>query len=110
MPSRVKADSVTAPVIEIRCNDCNVSHPVGTKRCIHCGRKLGRTPQFGMVAAPTGPTQTAPQPVFEDAFEPATEEEEEEGQGPGLRLRLITGGIWVLLALIGSIYQTCQAH
>ncbi len=28
---------------EVYCYDCHVTFPVGTRRCVHCGRRLERT-------------------------------------------------------------------
>ena len=34
------------PAYEVRCAQCDVSFPVGTKVCIHCGGRTGKSSQF----------------------------------------------------------------
>ena len=39
--SIMQAEKHTTPY-EVLCHHCNVTFPVGTKRCVHCGGRLGR--------------------------------------------------------------------
>ena len=81
-----------AHLYEVRCASCNVSFPPGTRRCIHCGGRIGR--QLRVEAG-------LPLPVEEG------EEPEEEMPG-GSAAR---AGIWAVTAIIamaGSLFRMCQ--
>ncbi len=86
-----RAQSTTA--FEVRCPDCRVSFPVGTRRCIHCGERLGRRLQLGTAPGPGG-------------IEPMPAEEPEEEARPR-RLTRGIGGLWLFLALAGALYRAC---
>jgi hypothetical protein len=95
---------------EVRCHDCDVSYPVGTKRCIYCGARPSVSPQ---------PRSTMTiQDYFEVGETPAEEEshkgskrsirdEEEEGTPPGMLARMLGGLAWVLLFAAISAYRAC---
>ena len=79
---------------EVRCESCQTTFPVGTRRCVHCGSRLGRRPR------PVGPRG----PFMEGAYE--AEEESEESGGSVIRAAL-----WALsvgLAILGSMFRVCQ--
>ncbi len=75
---------------EVRCSQCRVSFPLGTRRCMYCGEKIGQS-----AAAP------------ELASLPSEEGEEETSSGRSA-LRVGSGVVWVLLALFGSLYRVCM--
>lgn len=78
---------------EIRCENCDVSFPQETKRCLHCGASLG------------GRTRSAP------SFLPGLLEEEQapadEPESRGLFRFGMSGAMWVLLALSATCYRAC---
>ena len=88
------------PSFQVYCHSCNVTFPVGTRRCIHCGG-----------ATTTQETAARLQALRELPFEfepadgpPMEEEPEQESPrrgGRGLAL------MWLLLAVAASIYRTC---
>ena len=86
-------ENVEASNYEIRCYHCNTSFAPGTRSCVHCGRRLGRTP----------PLEVAFGPEFAQAPGGA-----EDGE---LRSSPARGVIWVvsaLVALAGSMLRMCQ--
>ena len=86
------------PTYEVRCPRCDVTFPLGTRRCIYCGGPTGPAEASGLRAAmrslPAGP-------------EPA-EEEEMEARPRGLLGRGVAV-LWLLAALAISIYRACAA-
>ena len=66
---------------EVYCHHCQASFAVGTKRCLHCGRRLGA--RGG--ASPEG-VMVEPQDLV-------------EGAEPALGRRLGGMSLWVLLAI-----------
>lgn len=79
---------------EVYCHNCRVSFPVGTRRCIHCGGRIGQR----RLAAVPGPIQTQPQPEIGD--------EEAIGE-PSIGRRLGTLSLWMLVAIGAAIYRAC---
>ncbi len=77
---------------EVRCPRCRVSYPIGTRTCLHCGSRI-RSEEAASSAPVPG---VAP-----------TEQAEEEVEARKSPLRLITGLVWVGLALAGSLYRAC---
>ncbi len=88
---------------EVRCPRCRVSFPLGTRSCLHCGgrtRKATSPPQMLEMAVSTA--EEAPLPPVEGA----DEREESVRQSP---FRMVTGFIWLALAVAGSMYRLCAA-
>ncbi len=80
-----------AHVYEVRCQSCNTSFPPGTRRCIHCGERIGRQ----------RPVEAGLPIPFEGG-----EPEEELSGGSAART-----GLWVataLIAMAGSFFRMCQ--
>ncbi|MDP6980497.1 MAG: hypothetical protein QF570_18170 [Myxococcota bacterium] len=129
MPRRRKPERGAAPPqpeasareYEVRCHACDVSFPVGTKRCMYCGDRLGQRPLFAppIHAEPFedfGPlgdfaphpevresepqTRTSPQPFGEP-------DDEEAEPTRGTFVRLLGSLSWVLVFLAITIYQAC---
>lgn len=86
-----------SPEVEVRCPTCNVSFPLGTRRCLHCG---GPT-VAASVAAQVRSSRRTPM----GAAMPEDEAEDEQVQlrrGP----RTLTV-LWILAALAASLYHSC---
>lgn len=99
---------------EVRCHSCNVSYPVGTKRCMYCGEKPSAGPpqvdlldlreveeRAGAVVAERTASRR-PQPA---------EAENEEEAGLSLRQalpRVAMSLVWVVLLVVISIYRVCS--
>ena len=84
-------ETVEATKYEIRCYRCDTSFAPGTRQCVHCGHRLGRTP---------------PLEVFGPELQTPGGEEELE-----LRTTPARGVIWIvsaLVALAGSMLRMCQ--
>jgi hypothetical protein len=78
---------------EVHCAHCNVTFPVGTRRCVHCGgrisRERGRLPDsqvsFGEGAGPPADESRRMSPFSPVAL------------------------IWVLIFVAGTIYRACSS-
>ena len=90
---------IQGPAVEVRCDDCNVSFPPGTKRCIHCGEKIG-----GLLFVPVENEEGIP--VLESAD---LEDAEVEPRG-GRVMRVGFTVFWLLLALISAAARSCQGQ
>jgi hypothetical protein len=78
---------------EVYCYECRVTFPVGTRRCVHCGRPIG-----------AGPLRGAP-PVIPGIDAEGPEEPELPGQ---ISARKVGGmSLWVLLALGAALFRFC---
>ncbi len=84
-------------IYEIYCYQCNVTAPVGTPRCIHCGMRLSRTqnPQRAALATLIGAEITE-----------ADEEREELPASIGSVAPKIA--MWILLLIGGFFYRFCN--
>jgi hypothetical protein len=91
-PGSVQSDP-NRVAYEVVCPACRVTFPVGTRRCIHCGGRVGP-------AATAGPPIELP-PPGEDA-------EVGDVMRPRIRTLSPMTVIWILLLLAGSLYRTCH--
>jgi hypothetical protein len=76
---------------EVRCLGCNVSFPPGTRRCLHCGERIGR-----------------PAPVETGLPVPLQAGEAEEEMAGGSAARTALWAVTALIAMAGSLFRTCQ--
>lgn len=83
-----KAQASQAPY-EVYCNRCRVTHPVGSKRCLHCGGPLTPHRSGQLLEVP---------PTAEEVVE-----EEMPGRSGFSPLTLI----WVVLLIAGYLYRAC---
>jgi hypothetical protein len=96
---------------EVRCHVCDVSFPMGTKRCLYCGARP--------TAAHRSEAKTSIENFFESAI-PANEAsemfdmpgetdapEEEQKSVPGMLSRMMGGLTWLLLLGALSVYRAC---
>ena len=112
---------------EVRCENCEVSFPPGTKQCLHCKARLdGRLRQAppvvtmrGQTARPSGdPFASLDQspgrrnPLFRelsDLPEPGSDSsEEKEGSPVRTALRLGVNALWILGAIVITALQMCR--
>jgi hypothetical protein len=89
-------------VYEVRCDHCDVSFPPGTKRCIHCGERIGR-PRLLPGAGESMPSFEGGEP-----FPEAHDADEAEGQSSGRFLRIGFTLVWLLLAFASAAVRACQ--
>ena len=80
---------------QVYCDRCNVTAPVGTRRCIHCG---GRLP------GARGAQRTALTELFKPEF---IETNEEEEFTPSIRSAGPKVAMWILLLIGGFLYRLC---
>jgi hypothetical protein len=101
---------------EVRCHHCDVSFPVGTKRCIHCGEKPTAEPpptqfrEHGWNELLSQESEAAPGEL-PSRMEPQRELEEETEPEGGLRQtlpRVAMSLVWVVLLVVVSIYRACS--
>jgi len=100
---------------EVRCPSCNVSFPVGTRRCVHCGGRTGES----LGARVSGLRSSQPElveepprswsPIDYDGGEsPLDEVDEEAGDPRGSILRRSFTLIWVVLLIGISVIRACM--
>jgi hypothetical protein len=103
---------------EVRCPRCNVTFPVGTKRCLHCGGGTG--PSRSASTRATWDDQAGRFVVRDDVedvsgrrpilqprpFDAEPEEMEEGGRGGLLRAGITL--VWILLAVGFSLMRACS--
>ena len=89
------AHVLESPSIEVRCPSCDVSYPVGQRRCIHCGGRLGRQVD----------------PEVASALGDIDQEVEQDAQGTGRRLlRSSFTGFWVIVLVVSAVIRACQQN
>ena len=104
---------------EVRCSRCDVSFPVGQKRCIHCGGRLGSrgvkemgfTPAEGFKPPGVGyDSSEQGQGLRAASGTPLAMDEESESEAPAGRFGFLRGGmtlVWIVLAGLYSILRAC---
>jgi len=88
---------------EVWCSQCNVSFPVGTRRCIHCGAPTGPRPEG---VRHTGMRDAALDPVSLGQYDEEVEQEAEASRG-GL-FRILSNVVWVLIFLGFWLVRACS--
>lgn len=83
---------------EVRCDRCSVTYPVGTRTCLHCGERLGRSRPAG------ASLRSAPGRPAELPGEAQDEELELAGRSGVLSPVAI---LWVVLLVGGAVYRLC---
>lgn len=79
---------------EVYCYECRVTFPIGTRRCVHCGRPI-----------PMGPLARGPLPA---APGPAPAASDELELPPQLSARRLGGmSLWALLLLGAALSRFC---
>jgi len=97
---------------EVHCHHCDVSFPVGTRHCVHCGgriRKGGLAPQGAVRAVPVDvfTTPEAHDVGRTDDFSELGEPVEDDDEPRASRLRLMMNGLWVVFILIAMVARYC---
>jgi hypothetical protein len=88
------------PSFQVYCLHCNVTFPVGTRQCLHCGRRVSREPPL---TADHGFTRHPEPTPFEMQTVEPLEEEVEPRRFPFSPIAVL----WVVLFVIGTIYRAC---
>ncbi len=89
MAQPTQAGATHAGHYEVRCHRCNTSFALGTRRCVHCGGRLGRQARMEIPARP-------------DALG-----EEEQLSGPSRAIRAMVWAISLTIALAGTLFRMC---
>ncbi len=79
---------------EVRCRECKVSFPLGTRVCVHCGARLGKRRAARVPDVPV---------PLEIEYEPDTELEPPRRGVLGSFFTTVTVG----LAILASLYRSC---
>ncbi len=88
-----------APPYEVRCERCRVSFPVGTRRCIHCGERIGRGRPLRAAPPRTAGAPPPPPPILDEM------EEEVPSRGGFMSPVAI---LWIALILASAVYRACS--
>ena len=92
-------------VHEAWCPSCRVTHPPGTRRCLHCGGPvLPERPAAGGVAPGPFVRQgaAAPWPI-----EAGDEEKTHEPARAARPMKISMAALWVVLAIVTGILRVC---
>lgn len=106
---------------EVRCNPCEVSFPPGTKRCLHCGGRIGgrlrQAPPAPVMRSQNEPpsdflahqADSPPEGRRIDLSELAADSEDEaQSSSPRRAIRLGVNVLWILGALVITLAQMCR--
>jgi hypothetical protein len=109
---------------EIRCQRCDVSFPPETKVCVHCGERIRPQRQVltsvpaledvfqGIMPADAlaGKSSSAvlPDSPGMEIPEDPSEAIEEEEQPRFSKSRLLGNLVWIVLAVLASVFQVCR--
>ena len=97
---------------EVRCLRCDVSFPVGQKKCIHCGGSTSSGSQTRRQPAPIewdGMPSTESPAEAESSLGPSLQDQDEP-EAPQGRFGFLRGGmtlVWIVLAGLYSIMRAC---
>ena len=82
---------------EVYCYQCNVSAPVGTRHCLHCG---------GRLSGARDAQRTTLTDLLKENFAEADEEGEELATSIGSAAPKVA--MWILLLIGGFLYRFCN--
>ena len=82
---------------EVYCYQCNVTAPVGTRRCLHCGERL---------SGARNPQRAALTDLFRADSPQADEEGEELTTSIGSAAPKVV--MWIVLLIGGFFYRLCN--
>jgi hypothetical protein len=100
---------------EVRCPSCDVSFPVGTRRCVHCGGRMSKSLGKGsgglrsQEPARTQEVRGSRSPIDYDGGEsPFDEAEDEVVEQRGSILRRSLTLVWVVILIGISVIRACM--
>ncbi len=102
-----------ASPFEVRCHRCDVTFPVETRNCVHCGGRLDPRDQSGIlesvVEVDPDMAGRSPMPIDVMADPVQTEgEDDEEPTSTGRSLiRSLGGFIWVIVLIGFTLARSC---
>ncbi|HEB89086.1 MAG TPA: hypothetical protein ENI85_05905 [Deltaproteobacteria bacterium] len=107
---------------EVRCPRCDVTFPIGTKRCVHCGgrtvpsnrpRTLGRVETVGSAQddGSSGLLEwdsgSGPDPMEFDGSDREIEMDDEPPSVARSLVRSLGGLVWVIALIVFSLARNC---
>ncbi len=103
-------------IYEVRCPRCDVSFPVETRRCTHCGGPTGRADQILTIDS-IGATGEMPVEIFVEPTSAMPELDEhglevaEEPKSPVRSLiRSLGGFVWVIVLIGFTLARNCGGN
>lgn len=105
--------SQSATEYEVRCHRCDVSFPLGTKRCFHCGGRTGDASFEALTlrgddgASPE--VRASAEPSIEERANEADDELRRAG-GAGRLARSGTALVWILILAASFLTRLCQGE
>ena len=93
-----------SPKFEVRCHHCDVSFPVGTRTCIHCGERIGRPALLRLGRDPE--VEFGELDELQPVEEATSAEEYEPPRGRLIRVGVTL--VWVVVALLSAMARSCQ--
>ncbi|RIL08139.1 MAG: hypothetical protein DCC71_00655 [Proteobacteria bacterium] len=92
---------------EAWCPACHVSHPPGTKQCLHCGGRVMPVRPGGATSLSAREIAAAQEEEMVRSFPENAPEEAQETPRATNPLRLGVAALWLILAVFGAIARTC---
>lgn len=93
----------SSPNVEVYCNQCRVSFPVGSRRCLHCGGRLDRE----RIWTELGALPAGVEPYLAEHLEEHLEEVLGDELPRRSRISPLTL-VWIGLLLAGYLYRSCM--
>lgn len=91
-------------VYEVRCPTCDVSAPLGTRRCMHCG---GPMIEGGAVVLSGRAPESLQEVILRHERAGGDDAIEEEQAAPRSGFSRGVGLLWILMLIAVSVYRQC---
>lgn len=98
---------------EVRCPRCDVSFPIGTRKCVHCGGPIGRSDGGAilesLVEPSAGPADEYLDPtlIIPDQDERELETSDEPSTIGRSLIRSLGGLVWVIVLIGFTLARNC---
>ncbi len=108
--------SQSATRYEVRCHRCDVSFPIGTKRCVHCGGRIGDASFEALTLGGDDGVSVDAESSTEQSIEERASEAGGEPSGPagaggaGRLARSGTALVWILILAASFLTRLCQGE
>ena len=102
-----------SPYYEVRCPRCDVSFPVETRKCVHCGGQTESPDRVAilesLVQASAGPTDEFPDPMhaIPDQKERELDTSDEPSSLGRTLIRSLGGLVWVIVLIGFTLARNC---
>jgi len=104
--------SVASP-FEVRCHRCNVTFPIGTRQCIHCGGRIDQDDQSGILESihevdpGRGGLSSKPIDVMADPGDSDEMDSDAPSSVGASLIRSLGGFIWVIVLIGFTLARSC---